>query len=44
MIARRATCGTDYSGEEYRWDLEDVPLNLSDKDQKWLGIKDTFKY
>ena len=21
-----------------------VPLNLSDKDQKWLGIKDTFKF
>ena len=20
-----------------------VPLNLSEKDQKWLGIKDTFK-
>jgi len=25
--------------------LEDgTPLNLSDKDQKWLGIKDTFKF
>ena len=25
--------------------LEDgIPLNLSDKDQKWLGIKDTFKF
>jgi dTDP-4-dehydrorhamnose 3,5-epimerase len=21
-----------------------VPLNLSAKDQKWLGIRDTFKY
>ena len=25
--------------------LEDgTPLNLSDKDQKWLGIKETFKF
>lgn len=25
--------------------LEDgTPLNLSDKDQKWLGLKDTFKF
>ena len=31
------------SGEGYH--LEDgTPLNLSDKDQKWLGIKDTFKF
>ena len=21
-----------------------TPLNLSDKDQKWLGIKETFKF
>ena len=21
-----------------------TPLNLSDKDQKWLGLKDTFKF
>lgn len=25
--------------------LEDgTPLNLSEKDQKWLGVKDTFKF
>ena len=24
--------------------IDGVPLNLSDKDQKWLGIKDTFKF
>lgn len=31
------------SGEGYR--LEDgTALNLSDKDQKWLGLKDTFKF
>lgn len=31
------------SAEEYC--LEDgTPLNLSEKDQKWLGLKDTFKF
>ncbi len=24
--------------------VDGVPLNLSDKDQKWLGLKDTFKF
>lgn len=24
--------------------VDGVPLNLSDKDQKWLGIKDTYKF
>lgn len=24
--------------------VDGTPLNLSDKDQKWLGIKDTFKF
>ena len=24
--------------------VDGVPLNLSDRDQKWLGIKDTFKF
>ena len=24
--------------------LDGVTLNLSEKDQKWLGIKDTFKF
>lgn len=24
--------------------LDGVQLNLSDKDQKWLGIKDVFKF
>lgn len=26
------------------YSLDGVELNLSDKDQKWLGIKDTFKF
>ena len=26
------------------YSLDGIPLNLSDKDQKWLGIKDTFKF
>lgn len=26
------------------YSIEDVALNLSDKDQKWLGIKETFKF
>ena len=30
------------SAEGYTVDC--VPLNLSEKDQKWLGIKDTFKF
>ena len=24
--------------------VDGVPLNLSEKDQKWLGIKDTFRF
>ena len=24
--------------------VDGTPLNLSEKDQKWLGIKDTFKF
>lgn len=24
--------------------VDGAPLNLSEKDQKWLGIKDTFKF
>ena len=24
--------------------VDGIPLNLSDKDQKWLGLKDTFKF
>jgi dTDP-4-dehydrorhamnose 3,5-epimerase len=31
------------SGEGYALDDGSV-LNLSDKDQKWLGLKDTFKF
>ena len=30
------------SAEGYR--VDGVALNLSDKDQKWLGIRDTFKF
>lgn len=26
------------------YSIEGTPLNLSDKDQKWLGIKDTFRF
>jgi len=26
------------------YELEGIPLNLSDKEQKWLGIKDIFKF
>ena len=26
------------------YSVEGVPLNLSEKDQKWVGIKDTFKF
>ncbi len=26
------------------YSVDGTPLNLSDKDQKWLGIKDTFKF
>ena len=26
------------------YSIDGVALNLSDKDQKWLGIKDTFKF
>lgn len=31
------------SAEGYQLD-DGTPLNLSDKDQKWLGLKDTFKF
>lgn len=26
------------------YSLDGIPLNLSEKDQKWLGLKDTFKF
>jgi dTDP-4-dehydrorhamnose 3,5-epimerase len=26
------------------YSVDGVALNLSDKDQKWLGIEDTFKF
>ena len=31
------------SAEGYQLD-DGTPLNLSDKDQKWLGLKDTFRF
>lgn len=31
------------AAEGYTMD-DGTPLNLSDKDQKWLGLKDTFKF
>ena len=37
----------DYQGSPSAagYHLEDgTPLNLSDKDQQWLGLKDTFKF
>ena len=42
-------CGVtgDYDGtasaESYKM-ADGTPLNLSDKDQKWAGLKDTFKF
>ena len=39
----RGTYPGSASAEGYT--LEDgTPLNLSDKDQKWLGLKDTFHF
>lgn len=39
--------GGEYKGtpaaEGYTLD-DGTPLNLSEKDQKWLGLKDTFKF
>ncbi len=36
----------DYKGTASAegYTVDDIPLNLSEKDQKWLGIKDTFKF
>ena len=36
----------DYSGSASAvgYSIDGVPLNLSEKDQKWLGIKETFKF
>ena len=35
-----------YKGTAYAegYTVDGVPLNLSEKDQKWLGIKDTFRF
>lgn len=44
-IAWPQLCGSyngSASAEGYM--VDSVPLSLSDKDQKWLGIKDTFKF
>ena len=48
---RKSALSTELKGE-YKgnasaegYTLEDgTALNLSDKDQKWLGLKDTFKF
>ena len=32
------------SGDSEEYTVVGVPLNLSEKDKKWLGIKDTFKF
>ena len=36
----------EYSGTPNAngYSIDGIPLNLSDKDQKWLGIMDTFKF
>lgn len=36
----------DYNGTASAegYSVDGVPLNLSEKDQKWLGLKDTFKF
>ena len=36
----------DYQGsaDSAGYTVDGVPLNLSDKDKKWLGLKDTFKF
>ena len=26
------------------YSLDGVPLNLSERDQKWVGLKDTFRF
>jgi len=51
MIQKSALCGQDYRVIIVaRHQLPDIVsvdgvlLNLSEKDQKWLGIKDTFKF
>jgi hypothetical protein len=33
---------TDADSDGYT--VDGTPLNLSDKDKKWLGLKDTFKF
>ena len=33
---------TDADSDGYT--VDGIPLNLSDKDKKWLGLKDTFKF
>ncbi len=30
--------------EAIGYTVDGTPLNLSDKDKKWLGLKDTFKF
>lgn len=30
--------------EAISYTVDGTPLNLSDKDKKWLGLKDTFKF
>ena len=32
------------SADSAGYTVDGVPLNLSDKDKKWLGLKDTFKF
>jgi dTDP-4-dehydrorhamnose 3,5-epimerase len=36
----------EYKGTAFAegYTVDGVALNLSEKDQKWLGIKDTFKF
>ena len=39
-IVIRALTDADSDG----YTVDGTPLNLSDKDKKWLGLKDTFKF
>lgn len=47
VFSGRSLWGGKYKGtpavEGYTLD-DGTPLNLSEKDQKWLGLKDTFKF
>lgn len=41
-VIRALEIFTDADSDGYT--VDGTPLNLSDKDKKWLGLKDTFKF